>query len=322
MTLTIHGRAASLTFPGRVFLAPMDGITDASFRDLVIACGGVHGAITEFIRISVAPQPRRVMRRHLGTPQAVPVGIQLMAADPEHLVRTISNAEAVGAPWIDLNFGCPAPVVFNKCAGSGLLAHPDRLAAIAATAVTAARVPVSAKLRCGITSPDRVEELVLTLADAGVAMITLHGRLRAQGYHQPATWTWIARAVQALRGRGHHIPLIGNGSIEQPEDIARLLTETGCDGVMVGRAALADPYLFRVAAGGPPPTRAEAVGFCRDYIAAISRDKAPAAALCKIKQQARWYRCAGILDGREDARAGILQAPDLATVHGWLDRLE
>ncbi len=317
--LTIRGRGRSVTFPGLLFLAPMEGITDPLFREVVIPLGGVAGACTEFVRISASALPSRVIRRYLGAPRtgadgSTVVGVQLMAADTDHLVATMRSVERCGAPWIDLNFGCPAPVVFSKCAGSALLAHPEAMAAIVRTAVQATDLPVSAKLRAGITDPGRLREVLLAVAEAGAAMITLHARLRIHGYHQPAHWEWIAEAVRILAGR---VPLIGNGAVDRPADVARMRAETGCAGVMIGRAALADPWIFACAGGRAPPTAAEAAGFALTYAAAVLAVREPRVCLNKLKQMTRWYRAGDLFAGGEDERQRLLRSDSLDEVLAW-----
>lgn len=298
--LALAGPARSVAIDPPVLLAPMEGITDGAFRGMVARLGGVGAAVCEFLRISVAPVPPRVCRRELGAAIGVPVAIQLMAAGPEHVAASASAAERAGAAWVDLNFGCPAPVVFGKCAGSALLAHPGRMAAIIAAAVGATGLPVTAKMRAGIASPAHLGELVCAAAEAGVAAITVHARLRTDSYATPATWAWLAEAATALRRSRRRIPLIGNGGIEEPGDIARMRTETGVDAVMVGRAALADPFIFRVAAGGPPPSRGEAVAWALAYIDAMGGGGP------KAKQLVRYWRAAGMLDD-PDERTRLLR---------------
>jgi tRNA-dihydrouridine synthase len=300
---------------GPVLLAPMEGITDPVFRHLVCGLGGVGAAVTEFVRVTVAPVPAHVIRTFLGPPlPETPVAVQLMASAPDHLAVSAARAEAGGAAWIDLNFGCPAPTVFAHCAGSALLADPDRMASLIRAARAGTRLPVSAKMRAGITDPHRVEELCLAAAEAGAALITVHGRLRTQPYSQAATWAWIARAAAVLRPLA--VPLCGNGSVDRPTDVMRMRAETGCDAVMIGRAALADPWIFRQAAGGPPATPAEAHAFVIAYHDAVAALRGPRAALAKLKQLITYWRAGGWAPDaaarrgllRLDAAAGILAA--------------
>ena len=344
-SITIRGRdpLRAVTIAPATLLAPMEGVTDPVFRDCVLPLGGVGAACTEFLRISVAPLPAKVVRKALyqdgsheaaiarGEPGAArrapagsagirhagpPVAVQLMASDIDHLAPSIQAAERVGAAWIDLNFGCPAPIVFNKCAGSGLLDHPERLASIVRTAVAATGLAVSAKLRVGITSPARLDELMLAAAEAGAAMITLHARLRCQSYAEPSTWSWIAQAKRTLVAAGHTVPLVGNGSVEAPGDVARMRRETGCDAVMIGRGALADPWIFAQAGGGPGPTPAMALDFARGYAATVTAARGERVAVAKLKQLARWYRCGGLFAGEagDQRRRELLRRESLIEV--------
>lgn len=316
--LTIRGRTTALTFPDRTFLAPMEGITDQVFREVVIPLGGIGGACTEFVRISSTPVPPKVIRRYFGKPRTdVPVGVQLMAADADHLAATIRHAETLGAPWIDLNFGCPAAVVFSKCAGSAMLAKPEAMAEIIRTAVATTGLPVSAKMRAGIQDPGRLKEILLAVAEAGAAMITLHARLRIHGYHQPAHWEWIAEAVACINGR---VPLIGNGGVDTPEDLLRMFSETGCDGVMVGRAALADPWIFAVARGAAPADARQAARFVLAYADAVLAVRDPGVCLAKLKQLTRWYRAGGLFAQAEEQRTALLRSLSLSEVLDWYRR--
>ena len=318
---TITGSGSSLLFPNPVFLAPMEGVTDPVFRDLVINLGGVGGAITEFIRISVSAMSAKVVRRYLGPLRDdTPVGVQFMAADETHIPASVAAAGRVGAQWIDLNFGCPVPVVFNKCAGSALLGKPEILARIVRSAVSSTTLPVSAKIRVGIDSPHRLKEIVAAVIESGAAMLTVHARLRCQPYSHPATWEWLSLAREERDRHARRIPLIGNGGVEQPIDVQRLLTETGCDGVMIGRAALADPWIFSQAAGGPPPTPAQAADFALRYATAVEAARGRRGSLAKLKQLVRYYRAGGIFVGAEEERTRLLRCDDLDAVRAWFSR--
>jgi len=318
--MVISGRdpARRVTIAPALFLAPMEGITDPTFRDQVMAVGGLGAACTEFIRISASPIPAKVVRRNLGpVPATVPVAVQFMAADETHLARSIDNAERVGANWIDLNFGCPAPVVFNKCAGSALLAKPQLMARIIATAVAATGLPVSVKMRVGITTTAQLGDCLRAAADSGAAMITLHARLRCEGYAVPATWSWIGEARMVLDQAGHRLPLVGNGSVEEPADVGRMLTATGCAGVMIGRAALADPWIFAQAQGGAAPTPGMAALFALAYADSVAATGGTHASLVKLKQLVRYYRAGGIFAGCEEDRRMLLRLDDLEQVRRW-----
>ena len=319
LTITGSDPLRSVTFAPAVLLAPMEGITDTAFRDLVIGLGGVGGACTEFLRISGAPLGVRSIRRSLGSPRGgTPVGVQLMAPGTLHVAASVKAAEDAGASFVDLNFGCPAPVVFDKCAGSALLAEPGTLGEIVRAAVSATGLPVTAKIRAGIGDASRLGEIVAAVAGSGAAMLTVHARLRSQSYAQPATWEWIAEAREHLRRSGSAIPLVGNGGIDAPEDVASLRAQTGCDAVMVGRAALANPFLFRQLEGGAPPSIAEAASFALRYFDAVAAARGERAALSRLKQLVRWTRAPLFDPGMDSERHALLRAQDAPDILGWL----
>lgn len=310
------GPGALVRLDPPTLLAPMEGITDRHFRGLIAALGGLGGACTEFIRITVAPVPERIIRVQLGAALTIPVGVQLMAAEDRHVAASVVAAERAGAAFIDLNFGCPAPIVVGHCAGSALLAHPQRLTAIIAAAVAATRLPVGAKLRAGIDSADHLEEILTAAVAGGAAFITLHARLRVQSYATTATWAWLVQARRILDRLAPNLPLIGNGGIDAAGDIERMRKETGCAAVMVGRAALADPFLFRTAAGGDAATAREAADFALRYADVLIQVGGERLALGRMKQLVRWYRAGGLFVGREAERTALLRG-DLAGIRAW-----
>jgi tRNA-dihydrouridine synthase len=260
----------------------------------------------------------RVVRRYLGPPHPeVPVGVQFMASDTAFLAESVHAAERVGAPWIDLNFGCPVPQVFNKCAGSALLARPEHIARLVACAVSATGLPVSAKIRAGIDDASRLDEIVQAVCEAGAAMLTVHARLRCQAYSQDATWEWIAQAKRRAGAGARAVPVVGNGGVEDAADAERMRSVTACDAVMIGRGALADPWMFRAAGGGGSATSAEAADFALRYAAAIEGAHGARAALARLKQLLRWYRAGGLFEGMDAERQALLREGDLCTVRAW-----
>ena len=247
-------------------LAPMEGVTHRVFRDVILDLGGPGAAWTEFLRVSQAALKVKAVRRELGPVRGdVPVGVQLMGVDPGLIGETAANAVAAGAPTIDLNFGCPAPRVFNKCAGSALLADPDRMHALISAWVDAVDVPVTAKIRLGVDDDGRLREIVEVVADAGAALLSVHVRTRADGYKHPARWEYLPKVREWTR-----LPLIGNGDVFSVDDAYRMLA-LGVDGVMIGRGALRDPWLLhrlRRRHRGEPPAQigpAEVLAFHRRY---------------------------------------------------------
>ncbi|MBM3978124.1 MAG: tRNA-dihydrouridine synthase family protein, partial [Planctomycetes bacterium] len=253
--------AAALPFTSPWLLAPMEGVTEPSFRDLVLARNAPHelgGAFTDFVRVVERPIPLWKMSEHLGPHRfAQPVGVQLMGSDLAALAQTARNAVEAGAPLVDLNFGCPAKGALRGCAGSALLDDPARLEGVV-RAVRAAvpEVPVTAKMRAGGTDASRLEDLARAAEAGGACLLTVHCRTRAELYQDEVDWGRIARAVAAVR-----IPVCGNGSVRTRADLERMRRETGAAFAMVGRAALGDPWVF----GPRRATRAEAARFLLDY---------------------------------------------------------
>lgn len=312
-----------VTFDPPVVLAPMEGVTHPLFRTLMLDLGGPGAAWTEFLRVSqVALRPSQV-RRELGEPRSdVPVGVQLMGTDPEVVAQTARNAALAGAPMVDLNFGCPAPVVFNKCAGSALLDHPDRLRALVSACVAAVEVPVTAKVRLGTVDASRLEEIVRAVEEAGAAALTVHARTRADGYAHPARWEHLAR----VRG-WTKLPLLGNGDVLRVEDARRMVAASGVDGVMIGRGALRDPWVFaRIAAdlrGLPAPTPGPDDlrafhGRYRDGMLARGGGVAgERATLGQLKQL--WRRLDVVVHLDEPARTALLRCQTLAELEALID---
>jgi tRNA-dihydrouridine synthase C len=308
-TLPSSRTARRLPFTAPWLLAPMEGVTEPCFRDLVLARNpgtALGGAFTEFVRISEAPAPKHLLHRHLG-PQRfdAPVGLQLMGSDLDKLARSVVNAVECGAPIVDLNFGCPAKGAIKGCAGSALLRDPSAVESVVAACVAVAgATPVTAKIRAGYDDANRVEELARAAENGGAAMLTVHCRTRAEAYQDEVDWTRIARAVGAVS-----IPVCGNGGVSVHADLERMRRETGCAFAMVGRGALADPWIF----SDVRVSRAEAARFLLDYAEAMrTRAQFPAGgAVARIKQLLRYWTAGGLVDDstrvewlreRDDAR--------------------
>ena len=295
--------SGALPFSAPWLLAPMEGVTDPAFRGLVLALHEPHelgGAFTEFVRVVDRALPVRTLRRHLGAERsAIPVGIQLMGHDRGALAQTAENVLATGAPLVDLNFGCPAKGALRSCAGSAVLRDPaevERVVSCVAGAV-GGRIPVTAKIRAGYDDAERVEELARAVEAGGASMLTIHCRTRAEGYMPEVDWTRIERAVTSVS-----IPVCGNGGVAQHADLQRMRDETGCAYVMVGRAALGDPWIF----AGRSVGRARAARFLIDYCQALHGAKAnPAGTAARLKQLIRYWRAGNLL-------------PDEETRTGWL----
>ena len=320
---TLSGRNGTkqVHFESPIFLAPMEGVTDSCFRQLVAKRGGVGALCTEFIRISVDALPAKVMRRELGAwEEPCPIALQFMAAGTEHLAKTIQASGVTRADWIDLNFGCPVKRVFNRCAGSALLDHPDTMYDIVKCAVEATELPVSAKIRAGVNDTSKLAEILHACVEAGACMITMHARLRVHTYAMPAHWEWLAQAKEIIDNSSRPVPLIANGGVDRQSDINAVLKQTGCDGVMIGRGAIANPFIFREYAGGPQATRQEIVDFIIEYWQEMHLKNPKKAGLGRIKQLLK-YSAGQVLFDDDADREQMLRARSIDEIWTFFDSI-
>lgn len=229
-------------------LAPMEGVTDVVTRELFAALGAVDYVVTEFVRVSELPLTRKHLLREApelaqgARVAGVPVHVQLLGGDPGRVAESAHTAFLLGAAWIDLNFGCPAPTVNRHDGGATLLKDPRRVFSVtrAVREALPESVTVSAKVRLGWDDPDAITEIACAVEEARAAMLTVHGRTRTQGYAPPADWPRIGRARESVR-----IPVVANGDLVSREAVAQCQRESGCTRFMLGRGALAVPELFR-----------------------------------------------------------------------------
>ena len=236
-------------------LAPMEGVVDHTMRELLTSLGGLDRCVTEFVRVSERLLPPRVFYRLCPelnnggkTASGVPVYLQLLGGDPCVVAENAARAALLGAPGIDLNFGCPAKTVNKSDGGSILLREPERVADITAAVRRAvpAETPVTVKTRLGYEDQALFLDIVQGIAAAGATELTVHARTKRHGYRPPAYWEEIARAREAL-----NIPVIANGEMWNPGDALRCQQVSGCQDLMLGRGALCRPDLPRlVAAAG------------------------------------------------------------------------
>lgn len=231
----------------KIYLAPMEGVIDSHMRNILTAVGGYDYCVTEFVRVVDRLLPARVFKRlcpeleHGGVTDAgTPVIVQILGSDINAMADNAQRIAELGAPGIDINFGCPSKCVNKNDGGAILLKHPHRLNDI----VRAVRegvpeaVPVSAKTRLGFDDTELALDNALAVAEAGADFLTVHARTRKDAYKAPARWEWLARISEAV-----DIPVVANGDINSVEDFLRCIDVSGCERIMIGRGAIARPDL-------------------------------------------------------------------------------
>ncbi|HSZ62280.1 MAG TPA: tRNA dihydrouridine synthase DusB [Terriglobales bacterium] len=223
-------------------LAPMAGVTDTVFRRFIKNLGGCGLIMTEFTSADGVLRDQRVRGRYLHFYEDEhPVSAQLFGSTPTVLADAARLVEDLGFDLVDLNLGCPAKKVVKCNGGSGLLRDLPLIRQIFESVRAAVKIPFTVKFRAGWSDDEIVcVELARMAESCGLGAVALHARTREQGYSGNARWEWIASVKQAVK-----IPVIGNGDIRSPEDACAVVAQTGCDAVMIGRMAPANPWIFR-----------------------------------------------------------------------------
>lgn len=238
----------------RLWLAPMEGLLDAPLREILTRFGGIDLCVSEFIRVTDRLLPDRVFLRIVPelarggcTSSGVPVRPQLLGGDAVCLADNAAALAALGAPGVDLNFGCPAKIVNRHRGGAALLDEPEQVGRIVAAVRRAVPtgVPVSAKMRLGVRDSSRMIEVARAIEDAGASELVVHARTRDDGYRPPAHWERLAEIGAAVQ-----LPLIANGEIWSDADARRCQQLSGCADLMLGRGMVVDPGLARHVRGG------------------------------------------------------------------------
>lgn len=230
-----------------LLLAPMEGLLDATLRDVLTRVGGIDRCVSEFIRVTGTLLPKRAFTRVMPellnqgcTPAGVPVRGQLLGSDPVCLAENAARLAEMGPTGIDLNFGCPAKAVNRHRGGAVLLDEPELIATIVAAVRRAvpAHLPVSAKMRLGYEDDSRMLECAHAIEDAGASELVVHARTKAHGYRPPAYWERIRDIKQAVK-----LPVVANGEVWTVLDARRCREVSGCDTLMLGRGMVANPAL-------------------------------------------------------------------------------
>ncbi len=273
-------------------LAPMAGITDLPFRRICRRFG-VGLTVTEMIASRAVEMEReRTQRMAELDPDEHPVSIQIAGSDPAFVVEAARWAVGRGADFVDINMGCPVKKVCKQVAGSAMLRDERLVARVLAAVVAAVEVPVTLKIRTGWDEKSKNVERIARIAESeGIAMLTVHGRTRAQMFRGHANWEDIGRAKAAVS-----IPVIGNGDVTDAESAREMVRVSGCDGVMVGRAVQGNPWVLaevRAALLGeappPPPTREERWAVVEEHMRQLAAHHGERTASQLARKHVPWY---------------------------------
>jgi tRNA-dihydrouridine synthase B len=309
-----------------LFLAPMAGVTDRDFRLIVRRIGGVGVVAMEFISSKAIVHGNQKTRELMFfSDEERPLAIQIYGSDAATMAEAARVVEELGADVCDINMGCPANKVLKGCAGAALMGDLDLARRIVRDVRRAISIPLTVKFRLGLDDGRRnYLELGRVCEAEGAAAVAMHARTARQMFDGTADWTQLAR-LKATLG----IPVIGNGDVREPEDALRMLAETGCDGVMIGRGATRNPWLFRQIAarlsGGriTEPTLADRRELILSHFRLVAAREPSTYALHKLRKFTGWYTH-GLPHGRQ-LRQAINQLPDvpsfLAAVEQFFDGL-
>ena len=308
-----------ITIDQAVALAPMEDVTDLAYRTICKRLGA-DIVFTEFSHANaIVRDVPKIMKKMALSDEERPVGIQLYGGDEDTIGEAAAKAEAMGPDLIDINCGCWVKKVATRGDGAGLLRDLPRFKRIVQSVVKGTKLPVTVKTRLGWDEDSIViEDVARMLEDIGVQALTIHCRTRSQAHNKaPADWRWLERVKKVVS-----IPIIGNGDVTGPETAKRMF-ETGCDGIMIGRAAIGNPWIFKrikhyLATNEilPQPSLKERIEVCIEHLKLTVQDKDISGGLVPFR---KFY--SGYLKGVPNVaklRSDLMSLVELDTV---IDRL-
>ena len=300
-------------------MSPLCGVTDLPYRSLVVEQGAglVHTQMVSSAAL-VRGQDRTFGIMDL-SPDEKPVGVQLFGCKPWEMSEAARIVEESGADLVSLNYGCPVPKVIKHNGGSGMLKEPDLLEAVTRAVVQATTLPVVPKIRIGWDDNSvNAVDIAKRIENAGAHGLVIHGRTRAQGYSGTADWDVIAEVKKAVK-----IPVIGNGDLFEPEDIKRAMGQSGVDGVMLGRGAMGNPWIFKRSLEYMESGKLPAATTAKERVLTLKRhnqlmfEYKGAHGLAEMRKHAMWYLKG--LPFAAEVRANINKTLDRDTIFALLD---
>lgn len=306
-----------------VVLAPMADVTNGAFRRLCKRIGNPGLLCTEQIStMALHYRSQRTYQMFDWTEEEYPLSVQLFGANPQVMAEAAKIVEDRGANIVDINMGCWVPKVCRQGAGAALLRDAKTALKVVEAVVRAVSVPVTVKMRAGWSAAELTSvPLARAFEQIGVRAFALHGRTAQQGFEGSADWNWIADIKEAVS-----VPVVGNGDVRQPEDARRMLEATGCDGVMIGRAAIGNPWVLRDTAHYlrtgqrlPPPSLAERLEAALIHVQDFARTIGEERAVRHLRGQLPLY-VKGFA-GASAAREQIVQATRIEQVRAILERV-
>jgi nifR3 family TIM-barrel protein len=296
-------------------LAPMAEVTDTYYRSLIKELGGAGLVVSEFISSEGLTRDNARTKQMLAFSESErPVAIQIYGGDPDRMDDAAAIVEAEGVDIVDVNMGCPVRKIVNTGAGSALLKDFDRAAKVVEKIRKRVKIPLTVKVRKGWESDD-VLPLLKRFEEIGVAAIAIHGRTRNEAYTGASDWGYIAQVKRELR-----IPVWGNGDVKNPADAQRMFEQTNVDGVMIGRAALHNPFIFRdIVSGNSEDELQRRIDAMQRYLAKIDGAPQPDKwKLHKARTVIGWFS-KGIAHGK-DIRSGLADITSVGDVQRLLDQ--
>lgn len=315
-------KIGNLEFENNVFLAPMAGVTDLPFR-LLCKAQGAGFAYTEMISAKgVHYKSKNSFDLAQTVPEEQPAGLQLFGSEPEIMAEAAKIFADAGFPLIDINMGCPMRKITGNGEGSALMRDPGLIEKIVGAVVKAVDVPVTVKLRRGFdTGRETAAECAVAAERGGASAVTVHGRFREEYYSGRSDWSCVARVKEAIR-----IPVILSGDVNGPDSAKAALDASGADALMVGRASMGNPWIFRIISGsGCAPDNNERFSVIREHLELLREFKGDLTAASEFRKHAIWYLKG--LRGSASVRDRICKTEDPEAIAAiideyfeWLDR--